>query len=76
MYGPILFVYTSLTVVSFYDLSVLYMAVMGFQKKLDGESVGEVSFIQVCFGFKKKTAKHLACNPPSACAPVCVGSAS
>ena len=39
MYGPILFVYTSLTVVSFYDLSVLYMAVMGFQKKI-GWGVG------------------------------------
>ena len=32
----ILFVYTLLKVVSYYDLSVLFMSVMGFQKKLDG----------------------------------------
>ena len=32
----ILFVNTLLTVVSYYDLSVLSMSVMGFQKSLDG----------------------------------------
>ena len=41
---------TSLTVVSYYDLSVLSMSVMGFQKSLDGW-VGGVSSIQVYFGF-------------------------
>ena len=45
----ILFVYTLLKVVSYYDLSVLSMSLMGFQKKnLDG---GGVSSIQVYFGF-------------------------
>ena len=49
----ILFVYTLLKVVSYYDLSVLSMLVMGFQKKF-GWGVGEwvgVSSIQVYFGF-------------------------
>ena len=32
----ILSVYTMLKVVGYYDLSVLYMSVMGFQKSLDG----------------------------------------
>ena len=32
----ILFVYTLLKVVSYYDLRVLSMLVMGFQKSLDG----------------------------------------
>ena len=32
----IMSVYTLLNVVSYYDLSVLSMSVMGFQKKLDG----------------------------------------
>ena len=42
----ILFVYTLLKVVSYYDLSVLSMSVMGFPKKsLDGEWVGGVSSI-------------------------------
>ena len=39
-------VYTLLKVVSYYDLSVLSMSVMGFQKKF-----GCVSSIQVYFGF-------------------------
>ena len=48
----ILSVYTLLKVVSYYDLSVLSMSMMGFQKKsLDGEWVGGVSSIQVYFGF-------------------------
>ena len=42
----VLCLYTLLKVVSYYDLSVLSMSVMGFQKKLDG-----VSSIQVYFGF-------------------------
>ena len=43
-----LFVYT---VVSYYDLSVLSMSVMGFQKKsLDEGWVGGVSSSQVYFG--------------------------
>ena len=46
----ILFVYTLLKVVSYYDLSVMSMSVMGFQKKF-GWVVGEVSSIQVYFGF-------------------------
>ena len=45
----ILFVYTLLTVVSYYDLSVLSMSVMGFPKKFGW--VGGVSSIQVYFGF-------------------------
>ena len=41
-----------LKVVSYYDLSVLSMPVMGFQQKsLDGGWVGGVSSIQVYFGF-------------------------
>ena len=49
----ILFVYTLLKVVSYYELGVLSMSVMGFQKKsLDGGGwVGGVSSIQVYFGF-------------------------
>ena len=38
-------------VVGYYDVSVLSMSVMGFQKKLDGEWVGVVSSIQFGFGF-------------------------
>ena len=47
----VLFVYTLLkVVVNYYDLSVLSMLVMGFQKEsLDGWWVGEVSSIQVYF---------------------------
>ena len=42
----ILSVYTLLKVVGYYDLSVLSMSVMGFQKKsLDGGWVGAVSYI-------------------------------
>ena len=44
----ILFVYTLLKVVSYYDLSVLSMSVMDFQKK---RMVSGVSSIQVYFGF-------------------------
>ena len=41
-----------LKVVGYYDLSVLSMSVMGFQKKsLDGGWVGVVSSIQFFFGF-------------------------
>ena len=49
----ILFVYTLLKVVSYYDVSVLSMSVMGFQQKnLDGGGwVGRVNSIQVYFGF-------------------------
>ena len=49
----VLFVYTLLkVVVNYYDLSVLSMLVMGFQKEsLDGCWVGGVSSIQVYFGF-------------------------
>ncbi len=47
----ILYVYTLLKVVSYYDLSVLSMSVMGFQKKKFGWRVGGVSSTQVFFGF-------------------------
>ena len=49
----IMFVYALLKVVSYYDLSVLSMSVMGFRKEksLDGGWVGWVSSIQVYFGF-------------------------
>ena len=43
--------YTLLTVVSYYDLSVLPMSVMGFQKSLDRGWVGGVSSSQFYFGF-------------------------
>ena len=49
-----LYIYTLLTVVSYYDLSVLSMSVMGFQKKVRMEGggwVGGVGSIQVYFGF-------------------------
>ena len=40
--------YTLLKVISYYDLSVLSMSVMGFQKSLDGGGwVGGVSSIQL-----------------------------
>ena len=44
---------TLLTVVNYYDLSVLSMSVMGFQKQKFGWGwwVGGVSSIQVYFGF-------------------------
>ena len=46
----ILFVYTLIKVVSYYDLSVLSMSVMGFQKKSsDGGWVGGVSSIKFYF---------------------------
>ena len=46
----ILFVYTLLKVVSYYDLSVLSMSVMGFQKqKIWMGWVGGVTSIQVDF---------------------------
>ena len=47
----ILSVYTLPKVVGFYDLSVLTMSVMGFQKKLDGGWVGGVSSIQFLLRF-------------------------
>ena len=46
----ILFVYTLLKTVSYYDWSVLSMSVMGFQKVWMGW-VGGVGSIQVYFGF-------------------------
>ena len=48
----ILFVYALLKVVSYYDLSVLSMSVMGFQKRRSLN--GFVSSIQFYFGFQKK----------------------
>ena len=45
----ILSAHTLLKVVDYYDLSVLSMSVMGFQKSLDGGWVGGVSSIQVFF---------------------------
>ena len=45
----ILSVYTLLKVVGYYNLSVLSMSVMGFQKSLDGGWVGVVSSIQFFF---------------------------
>ena len=42
---------TLLKVVTYYDLSVLSMPVMGFQKKCVWGWVGWVSSIQVYFGF-------------------------
>ena len=47
----ILYGYKLIKVVGFYDLSVLSMSMMGFQKSLDGGWVGGVSSIQVYFGF-------------------------
>ena len=46
----ILSAYTLLKVVGYYDLSVLSMSVMGFQKKFGWVWVG-VSSLQVFFGF-------------------------
>ena len=45
----ILSVYTLLKVVGYYDLIVLSMSVMGFQKKIGWVWVGGVSYIQVFF---------------------------
>ena len=43
--------HTLLKVVVYYDLSVLFMSVMGFKKKKKiGCGVGGVSYIQVFFG--------------------------
>ena len=47
----ILFVYTLLKVISYYDLSVLSMSVIGFQKNFGCGWVDGVSSIQVYFGF-------------------------
>ena len=46
-------IYTLLKDVSYYDLSVLSISVMGFQKKvwMVGGGVGGLSSIQVYFGF-------------------------
>ena len=62
-----------LKVVGYYDLSVLSMPVMGFQKKevrMVGHSLTAtvgVSSIQFCFDFRKKKnfAKPLSIVPPS-----------
>ena len=46
------YIYTLLKVVGYYDLSVLSMSVMGFQKtSLDGGWVGGVSSIQFFLTF-------------------------
>ena len=45
------YIYTLLKVVSYYDLSVLSMSVMGFQKKFGWGWVGGMISIQVFFGF-------------------------
>ena len=42
---------TLLNVVSYYDLNILSMSVMGFQEKLNREWMDGVSFIQFYFGF-------------------------
>ena len=48
----ILSAYALLKVVGYYDMSVLSMSVMGFQKKsLDGGWVDGVSSIQFCWHF-------------------------
>ena len=50
----ILFVYTLLKVVSHYDLSVLSMLVMGFQKNLDRIRVRSIQHsLWICFNFAK-----------------------
>ena len=46
-----LYIYTLLKVVSYYNLSVLSISVMGFQQKKFGWGMGGVSSIQVYFGF-------------------------
>ena len=43
--------YALLNVVGYYDLSVLFMSVMGFPKKKFGWRVGGVSSIQLCWMF-------------------------
>ena len=51
-----MYVYTLLKVVSYYDLSVLSMSMMGFQKKsLDGESYPSFFFVDFLnfFNFAK-----------------------
>ena len=54
MYSVCIILYTLIKVVSYYDLSVLSMSVMGFQKKkLDG-AVGGVRSIQFYFLFLEK----------------------
>ena len=45
----ILFVYTLLKLVYYYDLTVLPMSVMGFQKKFGWRWVGGVNSIQSLF---------------------------
>ena len=47
-----------LKVVSYYDLSVLSMTVMGFQKSLDGGCVGGVISIQVFLDFGNLLTLH------------------
>ena len=58
-------IYTLLKVVGYYDLSVLSMSVMGFQKFGCGWVDG-VSPIQFFFGFFEffNFAKRLSCAPP------------
>ena len=49
MYSVCIKVETLLKVVNYYDMSVLSMSVMGYQKNLDRGWVGGVSSIQVYF---------------------------
>ena len=46
--------YALLKIVGYYDLSVLSMSVMGFQKSLDGGWVGGVSSIHFFLDFWRK----------------------
>ena len=56
-------VHTLLKVVGYYDLIVLSMSVIGFQKKKFGWWVGGVSCIQLFFGF----LEFLTLQSPLAC---------
>ena len=54
VYSVCIIVYTLLKVVNYYDLSVLFMSVMGFKtKSLDEGWVGGMSSIQVYFRFSE-----------------------
>ena len=51
IFWSILSVHTLLKVVSYYDLSVLFMSVMGFQKKVWMGVGGWGELYPICFGF-------------------------
>ena len=58
----ILSVYALLKVVGYYDLSILSMSVMGFEKSLDGGWLGGMSSIQIFLNFlnfAKPQNRHL-----------------